>query len=190
MFCLQLLEDWRANQTLLTLPYIIFGLCHDEWLIHELHGLSIRDLDGHILHQALGHVLEHYRLQRERRVTGSVGPLHQRTPAQRLDGFQECSADDAWAQVGDKVGKGYWLAFHGEYSQNLLLERRAALDLLGKQKPNATEDSSRPRLFQKRAYVTAEHLTDALADYLQGEAIPAEPANQIGPIRQVPESCL
>ena len=189
MFRPQLLEDWRADQTLLSLPHVVLGLSLDEWLLHELQRLSTRDLLADFLHQAVGYVLQYDRLQRERYLAGGPGALHKRTPAQRLDCVQDCCLPNAWAKVRDQLGQAHRLALHGEHSQQLLLQRRAAFDLLGQQTSDATKNRT-GALAQERTNVTVEHLKDALADHLQGQAIAPESHNQIGPILVSPRELL
>ena len=181
MFGPQLLEDWRADQTLLRLSHVVLGLGPDERLLRELQWLPARDLLAHFLDQAVSHVLQHYRLQRERGRAGAASALHQRTPAQRLHCLEDCCLADAWAHARDQLGDAHWLARYGQHAQQLLLERRAAFDLLGQQTSDTTEDRS-CALVQERTDVAVEHLPDALADHLQGQAIAPESANQIGPI--------
>ena len=74
--CVQSLEDGLADQMLLRLPHVVFGLRLDKWLIHQQHRLSTRDLVGHFLHESVGHILEHNRLQRERGTTSGLGALN------------------------------------------------------------------------------------------------------------------
>ena len=118
-----MVEEWHTNQPLLRQPHIIFGLCLDERLIHQQHWLSMGDLVSHFLHQAVGHILEHHRLQRERGKTVGLGALHQRAPAQCLDRIEDGPAADAWAQRGDQLGDGQRLTIHGQYAQNVSLDR-------------------------------------------------------------------
>src|SRR6266849_10396055 len=107
MFRSQLLEDWRADQTLLSLPHVVLGLGLDERLLRELQWLSTRDLLAYFLDQAVGYVLEHHRLQREGCRAASPRALHERTPAQRLDCLQDGCLADARAQVRDEFGDAH-----------------------------------------------------------------------------------
>src|SRR5438270_4253810 len=178
----QQLQDRRTDQPFLSLPHVVLGLGLDERLLHELQRLSARDPVGHVLHEAVGYVLQHYRLQRERSGTGGPGPLQQRTPAQRLDGLQDCPAVDAWAQVRDQLGQAHRVPLNGQHSQQLPLERRAPPNLLRQQTSDATKHRAGSRLAQKHTDVAIEHLTDALADHLQRQDIATESGNQLGPI--------
>src|ERR1700737_461194 len=65
MFRPQLLEDWLADQTLLSLPHVVLGMRLDEWLVHELPRLSTPDLLANFLHPAVGDVHHPHRPQRE-----------------------------------------------------------------------------------------------------------------------------
>ena len=107
------------------------------------------------------------------------------SPPKRLDRLHDSPAAGTWAQLGDQLGDGHWLAFNGQDSQHFLLDHRAALDLLGQQPADATKDCAQARLAQERPNVAAEDLTDALADQLQRQAIAAESRNQIPPIRRI-----
>ena len=189
-FGLQLLEDGLANETLLTVPHVVFGQSLDEWLIHELHRPSTCDFFAHVFHQPVGHVLEHHGLKRERGSPSCLRALHQRAPAQRLDCLQDFSTGGACAQIGDQLGDRHRLALNRQHSQDLLLDDGAARELPGQQTPDATKDRSGARLRQERTDVAAEHLLDALADHLERQPIPTESVDQIGPILRVAREVL
>ena len=122
-FGLESLQDRLCNQALLRLPNVLFGLGLDEWVFHQLHWPPTPDLIGNIVDQPVGHVLEHDRLQRERRHSCCFDPLHQRTAAQRLNGLQASPAAGARAERSQQRGQADRLAFHRQHAHHLLLER-------------------------------------------------------------------
>src|SRR5207247_1374289 len=161
-------EDWRADQTFLSLPHVVFGLRLDQWLLYEPQRLAARDLVGYLLDQSVSHILEHDRLQCERgRPGGCLRGFDQRAPPKRLDCLHDSPTVGPWAQLGNQFADVHWLAFNGQDSQHFLLDHRAALDLLGQQPADATKDCAEARLVEERPNVATEDLTDALADQLQ-----------------------
>jgi len=117
-------------------------LCFDQWLLDEQQRLDAFDLVDDVLHQPIGHVLEHHRLERERGRTDGLGALDQRASPQRLDRLQDRAAAGARAEGSQQRGQAHRLAFHRHSAQHLLLEGRAALDLLSQEPPNTPEDAT------------------------------------------------
>src|SRR5438477_7727267 len=68
--------------------------------------------------------------------------LDQRAPAQGLDRLQHNRSPYARAQRTQQCAEAHRLALNREQTQDLLLERGAAFDLLGEQPPNAPEDTA------------------------------------------------
>src|SRR5262249_22532986 len=131
------------------LAHVLSRLRSDKRLRHKLNWCTERYFFADFANQSISHVLQHDGLQCECACASRFRAVNKRALAQRLDRLHQHTAPDPGTYLAEKFGDGHWLALDGQHGEHVLLQLGAALELLRKQAPDATEYGARPGFGQK-----------------------------------------
>ena len=178
----QLLDHGLTHRPFLRAPNVLLCDGPDQRRPLQLIGLPTSDFIGNPLDQAIGHVLEHDRLQREPVDSARGRTLEKRAPV-------KCASTAFMTAPRPKIGLRFAMSsamLTGSRSTVMTLrtccECRAAIDLLGEHPPHAAKRRGFHVFVGECTNVAAKHLTDTFADDHQRQGIRTEFVDELGPI--------